>query len=129
MRILSQWPPQVYGNNRSGRTSQSISAKAEVSVSKVSWQEVAKPYLTPGLEVGSDDFDLSVQASGVERATNVLLLDDTVIEAQLARLDSWLLRTHDVSRLVLLLGLTGQQPSRALQELQFWSSCPQLHRI
>jgi len=80
--------------------------------------KVGTAYLTARSEVTSDDFDLSVQASSSDRAIAVLVLEDPALEAVVERLEKWLQRAHGSSRLLVLLGSTGQQPSRALQDLQ-----------
>lgn len=91
--------------------------------------KVGAACLTTGAEVPSDDFDLFIQASGTDRATTVLVLEESAAEAEVQRLEKWLQRTANSLRLVVLLGSTDQTTSRALQRLQLWSSGPCTHMI
>ncbi|KAK5940575.1 hypothetical protein PMZ80_006992 [Knufia obscura] len=69
-------------------------------------------------EVASNDFDISIPTAGTDRPTNILLLVDQALQSQFARLESWLQQTQDDPRVIILLGLSSRNLSRALQELQ-----------
>lgn len=103
--------------------------KTKVFISKVSCSKGGNTYLDGEAEVTSDDFDLSVQTRGTDRATMILLLDDVTPEAQLEKVEKSLQQTPDLPRLVVQLGSTGQQSSRMLQELQLRSTRPRLDNL